>query len=98
VELEIAERQIVAKAECILAEPAIGVPSHERVQRGLCPCCDRKFLASRNWHGCSGWTCRPKFRLTVAHDSRGLIRRNDELAASMREKHTEIRTSQKNEG
>jgi hypothetical protein len=40
----------------------------------------------------------PKFRLTVAHDSRGLIRRNDELAASMREKDTEIRTSQKNEG
>jgi hypothetical protein len=44
VELEIAERQIVAKAECIPAEPAIGVPSHERVQQGFVHVATGNFL------------------------------------------------------
>jgi hypothetical protein len=99
VDLEIAERQIVAKAECIPAEPCNWRPvAQARSARALSmlrpeiSCFSTKLA----------WLLRVDLYAQIPADGgarfQGLIRRNDELAASMCEKDTEMRTSQKNEG
>jgi len=95
-ELEIAERQIVAIAECIPAEQCDWRPVAQARSFG-------EGFATGNFLllDVIGVAAPVDLYAQVPADGdarfQGLIRRNNELAASMREKDTEIRNWRKNE-
>jgi hypothetical protein len=97
--LEIAERQIVAIAECIPAEQCDWSPvvQARSFGEGFVHVATGNFLLL----DVNGVAAPVDLYAQVPADGdarfQGLIRRSDELAASMREKDTEIRNCQKNE-
>jgi hypothetical protein len=98
--LKLLSGKLSLKPNAFRRNGAIGVPSHKPVRSARALCMLRPEISCFSTK--LAWLLRVDLYAQIPADGgarfQGLIRRNDELAASMREKDTEIRASQKNEG